>query len=131
MKYNYPVKYVVMPIIQEPCYGNDYERTILCYIVSKCYVVRTVLDYLDNGNIALKHEVVFPFKDITYFKMKTPYAGLGYRNIPLYDLSGEPYPVNTTYNLYDTFEEAKQEAKFRNEERLVEVDDEFFASYTY
>lgn len=66
MKYNYPVKYVVMPIIQEPCYGNDYERTILCYIVSKCYVLKETIEYNSEGFGKKQYEVQCPYREDEY-----------------------------------------------------------------
>ena len=120
-KLDYPIKYAVLEVKENGEFIDSYDTLVKGYIVSKCYVLRSTLDYLDNGNITIKHDVVFPYKDITYFKYSSPYGGLGYRNIPLYDLSGEPYPVNTVYDLFDSYEEAKELANLKNKELLDKI----------
>ena len=118
---NYPIKYAVLEVKENGEFIDSYDTLVKGYIVSKCYVVRTTLDYLDNGNITIKHDVVFPYKDITYFKDSAPFGGLGYKNIPLYDNSGEPYPTNTVYELFDSYEEAKELANLKNKELLDKI----------
>ena len=118
---NYPIKYAVLEVKENGEFIDSYDPLVKGYIVSKCYVLRSTLDYLDNGNISIKHDVVFPYKDITYFKYSAPYGGLGYRNIPLYDNSGEPYPTNTVYDLFNSYEEAKEIANLKNKELLDRI----------
>lgn len=66
MKYNYPVKYVVMPILSEPTYSNGYEKEILCYIVSKCYVLRETIEYNSEGFSKKQYEVQCPYRKEEY-----------------------------------------------------------------
>ena len=115
---NYPIKYAVLEVKENGEYVTSSDNLVKGYIVSKCYVVKSILDYLPNGNMTIKHQVVFPYKDITYFKENKCYNKLGYRNYPLYDVCGDPYPVNTVEFLYDTYDEAKLEADLKDTERL-------------
>ena len=43
MKYNYPVKYCVMPVEANDRFGNKIE--IKAFIVSKCYVINKIVNY--------------------------------------------------------------------------------------
>lgn len=79
MKYNYPVKYAVMPIIEQVgwIHGlNELERNydVVCYIVSKCYLLSDITKYKENGKKQKEYEVVFPYqKDQDYnWKRVTP-----------------------------------------------------------
>lgn len=57
MKINYPIKYSVMPIIDQ-----SEKNDIVCYIVSKCYVINDIKRYEQNGKCSKKYEVVFPYQ---------------------------------------------------------------------
>lgn len=62
MKYNYPVKYAVMPIMSDRTYANGYERQLLCYIVSKCYVLKEVTEYDSEGFSKKQYVVQCPYR---------------------------------------------------------------------
>lgn len=59
MKYNYPVKYALMPIYE---YISKDEKIISYYIVSKCFIVSENKRYLINGSFKQEYEVVFPYQ---------------------------------------------------------------------
>ena len=67
MKYNYPIKYAVMPIYGQVSFGLDKSIQIVGYIVSKCYIICDKLRYFEDGSRKREYEVVFPYqkKDIT------------------------------------------------------------------
>lgn len=54
MKYNYPVKYAAMPMKE--------QDDVVCYIVSKCYKLKDITKYSENGTKENKHEVVFVYR---------------------------------------------------------------------
>ena len=72
MKYNYPVRYAAMPIIEQVgwSYGlNELEREYdaVCYIVSKCYLLSDKTKYKENGKTEKEYQVVFPYqKGVNY-----------------------------------------------------------------
>ena len=59
MKYNYPVKYAIMPIYE---YISKDEKIISYYIVSKCFLVGEKKSYLRDGSFKQEYEVVFPYQ---------------------------------------------------------------------
>lgn len=100
MRINYPVKYAVMPVMEEPCYGNDNEWTTLCYIVTKCYVLTEYTEYDAEGFKTDKKEVLCPYK-------KDPYEyDTWRRTLPTKTLGLQYLDSFKTDALYDTFEEA-------------------------
>ena len=67
MKYNYPVKYAAMPIIEQVGWShglNELERNydVVCYIVSKCYLLSDKTKYKENGKNEKEYEVVIHIK---------------------------------------------------------------------
>lgn len=71
MKYNYPVKYATMPIIEQVGWShglNELERNydVVCYIVSKCYLLSDKTKYKENGENQKEYEVVFPYQKGQY-----------------------------------------------------------------
>lgn len=53
MKYNYPIKYALIPITY---YGNT------LYVASKCYVLNEEIKYNEDGTSSMKYDVVFPYE---------------------------------------------------------------------
>lgn len=49
MKYNYPIRYAVMPVYSEACWDNNYEPEIEFYTVSKCFLVGEKIKFYING----------------------------------------------------------------------------------
>ena len=53
---NYPIKYAVLEVKENGEYVTSSDNLVKGYIVSKCYVVKSILDYLPNGNMTIKHQ---------------------------------------------------------------------------
>ena len=61
MKNNYPIKYAAMPIIEQTgwypgLHELEREYGIVCYIVSKCYVVGREEKYNRYGNTICEYK---------------------------------------------------------------------------
>lgn len=63
MKYNYPVKYALMPIYE---YISKDEKIVSYYIVSKCFLASEKKSYLRDGTFKIEYEVVFPYQMNNY-----------------------------------------------------------------
>ncbi len=71
MKYNYPIKYAAMPIMEQVGWShglNELEREydVVCYIVSKCFLLSDKTKYQENGESEKEYEVVFPYQKGQY-----------------------------------------------------------------
>ncbi len=66
MENKYPIRYALMPMYEKVgWYPSEYRSEdygVVCYIVSKCYVIKEEKTYLDNGKHKMKYSVVFPFE---------------------------------------------------------------------
>lgn len=117
MKANdYPVKYAILELKEPGGYLYGYEDLTRGFIAAKCWVISSKIIYRPNGESIIKHEVVFPYQDLAYFKrsMAIGQGDIGQRTIVEYNACNEAYPVNFVANLYDTFAEAKVAAKAKN-----------------
>ena len=123
MKNNYPIKYAVMPIVEQTGWYpglNELEREygVVCYIVSKCYVVGREEEYNMYGGTDCKYKVVFPYEKDSW------YLGLS-RVEPSYNNS------TNVDKVFDSFETARKDALKKNKEILskelsfIRVDDNF------
>lgn len=81
MKFNYPIKYAAMPVIEQVGLNHgmhDLERNydVVCYIVSKCYLLSDKTKYKENGKTDKEYEVVFPYQEVEYnWQRVTPKFG--------------------------------------------------------
>ena len=113
MKINYPIKYAAMPIIEQVgwIHGlNELERDcdVVCYIVSKCYLLSDSTKYMGNGRNVKEYEVVFPYQSNGYGKIV--------RTIPKFNLISYVCTNSTkTDGVFDTYEEAIAHATKKNE----------------
>ena len=130
MKNNYPIKYAVMPIIEQTgqypgLHELEREYGIVCYIVSKCYVVGREEKYNRYGNTICEYKVVFSYgKDNQYGDLS--------RVEPEFCLmNGRCNNSTNVDKVFDSFEEAKEETEKKNKEILskelsyIRVDDNF------
>ena len=130
MKNNYPIKYAVMPIIEQTgwypgLHELEREYGIVCYIVSKCYVVGREEKYNRYGNTLCEYKVVFSYgKDNQYgdlSRVEPEFCLLNVRCNNSIDVD----------KVFDSFEEAKEETEKKNKEILfkelsyIRVDDNF------
>ena len=130
MKNNYPIKYAVMPIIEQTGWTpglHELEREygIVCYIVSKCYVVGREEKYNMYGNTLCEYKVVFSYgKD-------NQYGGLSRVEPEFCLMNGRCNNSTNVDKVFDSFEEAKEETEKKNKEILskelsyIRVDDNF------
>lgn len=112
MKNNYPIKYAVMPIIEQTGWYpglNELEREygVVCYIVSKCYVVGREEKYNRYGNTICEYKVVFPYKKDELHRYLL-------RVEPDYDFYGRCSNYINVDKVFDSFEEAREDASKKN-----------------
>lgn len=126
MKNNYPIKYAVMPIVaHSDCGIVESEYRVVCYIVSKCYLVGREEKYNRYGNTICEYKVVFSYgKDNQYGDLS--------RVEPEFCLmNGRCNNSTNVDKVFDSFEEAKEETEKKNKEILskelsyIRVDDNF------
>lgn len=109
----YPIKYAIMPMEEhigwypglsqiEPEYGT------VANIVSKCYVIKSQIEYLNDGNSKTQYGVVFPYNE-NQEKLV----------IPEYNIYGTCTNAIVVDQVFDTFESAKKIANKKND-RIVD-----------
>lgn len=108
MKYNYPVKYAAMPIKEQVGWSprlHELERNydVVCYIVSKCYLLSDKTKYKEDGKKEKVHEVVFPYQKEQYYSWK--------RVTPSNCTNS-----NFVEKVFDSYEEALELATQKNKE---------------
>ena len=130
MKNNYPIKYAAMPIIEQTgwypgLHELEREYGVVCYIVSKCYVVGREEKYNMYGNTLCEYKVVFSYgKD-------NQYGGLSRVEPEFCLMNGRCNNSTNVDKVFDSFEEAKEETEKKNKEILskelsfIRVDDNF------
>ena len=106
MKYNYPVKYCVMPVEANDWFGNKIE--IKAFIVSKCYVINKIVNYNVDGSEDVKYNIVFPYQ-------KVAYTNYDYERVyPQFDRLENLNNGVTTRYIFENREEAKAYANELN-----------------
>ena len=110
-KVNYPVKYAVYPVKELTCSerGNEYEK-LVCFIVSKAYVMEEVKYMNNEGKYQKNYKVCFPHiisdQRINYYHV-TPNSDVGKDNVivtsKLFDSYDEALEIKDNKNLlYDS-----------------------------
>ena len=118
MKNNYPIKYAVIPMIEQVGWSHgihelEREYGIVCYIVSKCYLVGENKKYNIYGTYITEYQVVCPFSEREYYTWR--------REEPSYNLiHGGCTNSIITDALFDSFDEAKAIKEQKNEDLLVQ-----------
>jgi hypothetical protein len=118
MKYNYPVKYAIMPIYKQTDWIqglNELERDfeVIGYIVSKCYVLSEKTKYLEDGSKVKEYEVVFPYQ-------KNDYMSDEFKRVyPKYNINNQCYNSKIVSNLYDNYIDALSNSKTLNDKILA------------
>lgn len=122
MKYNYPIKYAIMPIYEQSGWNNginELERKfdVAGYIVSKCYLLSDKLIYLANGIQEREYEVVFPYQEKEY-----GCSNEWVRTNPKFNNFTNAC-VNSIIvkNLYESYAEASRKAKTLNKKILFSL----------
>lgn len=109
MKNNYPIKYAAMPIMGYVAWQR--EGAIL-YIASKCFQLKETTEYFRNGDTETSYSVLFPYKKVVDNNTSMTWE----RIEPSLENEQE---IITVRNVYNTIEEAEQEAE-RNNKILLE-----------
>ena len=121
--FNFPVKYAVLELIEDGGYIYNYEPVIRGYIATKCYVIEDVVSYRADGTNSKFYRVFFPNKNFDTFKSCYK-NNIDYRikhgNF-LYDIYGKIRNLDTVYALYDSYEDAKSMADYKNEKFMFET----------
>ena len=113
MKRNYPIKYAVMPMVEQVgwntgIYGLEREYGIVCNIVSKCYVVGEKTTFEENGLKKTTYQVVFPYEAREFNKWK--------RVVPEKSVTLGYYSNSTTVDkVFDSFEKATDYCDKKND----------------
>lgn len=113
MKYNYPVKYAAMPIIEQVGWSqglNELERNydVICYIVSKCYLLSDKTKYKENGKKEKEYEVVFPYQKRQYYNWK--------RVVPSFNFNYNCTNSDFVKEVFDNYEKALEFVTQKNKE---------------
>lgn len=116
MEIKYPIKYAIMPIIEQTGRYPDlhelgYEYSIVANIVSKCYVVGERKEYLKDGTFNIKYEVVFQYDKSNYNDDYEPI-------IPKYNIYSQCINSMFVNQLFNNFDEALAIANQLNREIL-------------
>ncbi len=112
MKYNYPVKYAAMPIVEQVGWNhglNELERNcdVSCYIVSKCYLLSERTNYKEDGKKEPEYEVVFPYQKKRY--------DIWERITPSFHIFNHACTnSNFVEKVFDSYEEALEFATHKN-----------------
>lgn len=114
MKINYPVKYAAMPIIEQVGWSmglhekvRDYD--VVCYIVSKCYLINESKIYKEDGHVIKEYEVVFPYQYNDFNKWR--------REIPSYNLiHGNCTNSNKVDEIFESYDEVLNYVTNKNNE---------------
>ena len=117
LELKYPIKYAVLELKEPGGWAVGYKDITQGFIVSKCYVVGSEIKYYSNGENKITHKVVFPFKNISDFRISLQ-NGTDYNLnevIPSYDACGRPYPIDEVSYLFDSYEQAHESAFKKNE----------------
>lgn len=113
MKRNYPIKYAVMPMVEQVgwntgIYGLEREYGIVCNIVSKCYLVGEKTTFEENGSKKTNYQVVFPYEAREFNKWK--------RVVPEKNSTLGYYSNSTTVDkVFDSYEKAADYCDKKND----------------
>ena len=115
---NYPIKYAVLELKEKGGWSVGYKDITQGFIVSKCYVIESNVVYHSDGSYEIIHKVVFPFSDIEMFKnsLRNGRKNIGKPEIPKYDACDMIYPINIVTALFDSYEQARVMATYKNKE---------------
>lgn len=112
MKNNFPIKYAVMPIMEQTGWSHGLHELVrdyneVAYIAAKCYLITERKKYSINGKTNISYEVVFPFekKDYDWKKIE-----------PEYNVRGNCCNSIMVDKVFNSFEEALIEAQNKNDE---------------
>ena len=103
MKNNYPIKYAVVPMIEQVGWSHglhelEREYGTVCYIVSKCYLVEESKKYKADGTVRVNYHVVCPYQYDKFNEWN--------RVEPTFNIHGQCTNDIVVDEVYDNLEEA-------------------------
>ena len=112
---NYPIKYAVLELKQDERYLTNNQKYTSGFIASKCYVIKSEINYYNNGGYNTIHHVVFPYTDFVsfIFNFKCDKTDIGKREYP--SINSKLNSTHAVSDLFETYEEAKESSKEKNE----------------
>ena len=110
---SYPIKYGILKLTEPSGWPIGTQEVTRGYIVSKCYLVREIKEYQEDGNMKKTYQVVFPYRNYYHFKiaMKSNLIFEEHAQMPSFNTF-----VNELNEVYDDYEMAAAEALKLNEE---------------
>ena len=115
MKLEYPIKYAVIPMIEQVrCSNGNREYRPVCYIVSKCYLVCETTNYKNDGTLKTIYQVVCPIKANNRNELVNA--------VPEYRLISDKC-TNSIYvnKIFDSLEEALKVKEQKNDDMLTDI----------
>ncbi len=103
---SYPIKYGILKLTEPSGWPIGTQEVTRGYIVSKCYLVREIKEYQEDGNMKKTYQVVFPYRNYYQFKiaMKSNLTFEEHAQTPNFNAF-----VTELDQLYDDYESAKNE----------------------
>ena len=112
----YPIKYAILELKENGGWPARYQDLTRGFIVSKCYLISSSIEYHSDGKTQVSHKVVFPYNNLERFKqlLYDNREVLGDRIVPRYNASNQIYPCHVVTDIFDSFEEAHPFAEEKN-----------------
>ena len=111
MKNNYPIRYALVPMIEEWWEKGERVGKIVAYIVTKCYLVNETKKYERNGNVEVRYHVVCPYQYLDF--------DIWRRVEPKFNINRECCNGFITDKVYINFEKAIDAKNKKNDELVA------------
>ncbi len=111
---NYPIKYAIKEIRTREENMHGYSYFTQGFIVSKCYVLESVVKYNSDGSNSIAHKVVFPYSKFDNF-IAAMNLNIPYYEVPVKPIYNEIYSFDYVEKIYDSYEMANVEVFLKNE----------------
>ena len=114
---NYPVKYAVLELKEPGGWNTNYKDVTRGNIVSKCYVLESIIKYTEDGISERQYKVFFPHNNLETFKNNIRH---GFQVLGKKDTDIEYNTVMVT-DVFDTFEDAEKLCNKMNDNLYYEL----------
>ena len=110
MKNNYPIKYAVIPMLEET---KTHNPEIVYYISAKCFVIEEKKRFFKDGKEKTTYDVVMPYTQSDFYRYE--------RQEPSYNLiSNKCINSCNVDELFDSYEDANKAKDKKNNELYVQ-----------
>ncbi|MCI8467253.1 MAG: hypothetical protein HFI08_03605 [Bacilli bacterium] len=116
--YDLPVKYAVLELKELGGWLENYNNVTRGFIVSKCYLKKSSIEYFGYGMKEEKYDVIFPFTDFLEFKTSLKKYNYNTKE-PLY--CNPTYQLVTVEKVFDNYEKAKELAESKNHQLILSL----------